>query len=163
MAKRDLSELATGALVLSVAVAFMGYAVAHTGRSSGSGYTLHARFDSISGVTVGSDVRMAGVKIGMVTQAAIDPGTYQAIITFTVRDDLRLPKDSSAEISSDGLLGAKVLSLAPGGDAKMLADGGEITITQSAVSLEELLGKFIFSVSDLSTNVQKSLREQPAK
>ena len=75
-----------------------------------------------------------------------------------------MPEDSSAEIASDGLLGGKVLALVPGGSEKMLANNGRITITQSPASLEQLLGKFIFNVSDLSSNVQKSLKEnQPAK
>jgi phospholipid/cholesterol/gamma-HCH transport system substrate-binding protein len=162
MAQRN-SEVLAGAAVLLVAAGFLGYAVAHSGRSTVSGYSLHARFDRVDGVSVGSDVRLAGVKIGTVTQVSVDPKSYQANVVFSVRDDLRLPKDSSAEISSDGLLSGNVLSLVPGGDERMLADGGEITITQSAVSLEQLLGKFIFSVSDLSSNVQKSLREQAPK
>ena len=162
MAKRNLSELFAGAVVLVVAIGFLGYAVAHTGRTTVSGYTLHARFDRVDGLAIGSDVRLAGVKIGTVKSALIDPKTYQAVVTFSVENNLRLPKDSSAEITSDGLLGGKFLSLVPGGDEKMLADGGEVTITQSAVSFEQLLGKFIFSVSDLSSNVQKQLQQNKA-
>jgi len=162
VAQRNLSELLAGAVVLAVAVGFLGYAVANTGRTPSSGYKLHAAFERIDGLGVGSDVRLAGVKIGSIVETSVDPKTYQAQITFTVRPDVMLPVDSSAEIASDGLLGGKVLSLVPGGDDKMLKDGGRIQITQSAVSLEQLLGKFIFSVSDLSTNVQKSLRENQA-
>lgn len=162
MAQRNLSELVAGAVVLSVAIGFLGYAVANTGRSSSSGYLLSANFERIDGLNPGSDVRLAGVKIGRIVAARIDPKTYQAQITFSVQDDVKLPTDSSAEISSDGLLGGKVLSLVPGGDDKLLANGGRITITQSAVSLEQLLGKFIFSVGDLSSNVQKSLKENQA-
>ena len=160
MAQRNLTELLAGAVVLVVAVGFLGYAVANTGRSTGSGITLNARFDRIDGLAIGSDVRMAGVKIGTVRSAAIDPKTYQAVVTFTVQSGLHLPKDSSAEIASDSLLGGKILALVPGGDEKMLADGGTVTITQSSVSFEQVLGKFIFSVSDLSANVQKSLDQK---
>ncbi len=163
MAQRNLTELFTGAVVLVVAAGFLGYAVANTGRTNITGYTLRAKFDRIDGLAIGSDVRLAGVKIGSVTQAGIDPKTYQAMVTFSVQGHLRLPKDSSAEITSDGLLGGKFLSVVPGGDDKMLADGAEVTITQSAISFEQLLGKFIFSVNDLSSNVQKSLREQAPK
>jgi phospholipid/cholesterol/gamma-HCH transport system substrate-binding protein len=159
VAQRNLSELAAGAVVLVVAVGFLGYAVANTGRSTVSGYHLHAKFDRIDGVGVGSDVRLAGVKVGSVTSTGVDPKTYQAQVTFTVMASLRLPVDSSAEVASDSILGGKVLSLVPGGDEKMLADGGEVTITQSAVSLEQLLGKFIFNVGDLSSNVQKMLKQ----
>ena len=73
---------------------------------------------------------------------------------------MRLPVDSSAQVTSDGLLGGKFLALVPGGDDKMLPDGGEVTITQSALSLEDLLGKFIFNVADLSSNVAKSLDQK---
>ena len=163
MAQRNLSEFLAGAVVLVVAAGFLGYAVANTGRATVGGYTLRAKFDRIDGLAVGSDVRLAGVKIGTVTQAGIDPKTYQAVVTFSVLASLRLPRDSSAEVTSDGLLGGKFLAVVPGGDDKMLADGAEVTITQSAVSFEQLLGKFIFSVSDLSGNVQKSLREQAPK
>ena len=159
MAQRQLTELLAGGVVLAVAVGFLGYAVVNTGRTATSGYTLNASFDRIDGLGPGSDVRVAGVKVGRITSAGIDPKTYQANIQFTVQSDLKLPTDSSAEISSDGLLGGKVLSLVPGGDSKMLADGGKLQITQSAVSLEQLLGKFIFNVGDLSSNVQKSLQQ----
>jgi phospholipid/cholesterol/gamma-HCH transport system substrate-binding protein len=159
VAQRNLSELVAGAVVLVVAASFLGYAVANTGRTTVSGYTLHAKFDDIAGISVGSDVRLAGVKVGSVTATRVDAQTYQAGVTFTVMSSLRLPTDSSAQITSDSMLGGKVLTLVPGGDEKMLADGGEVTITQGAVSLEQLLGKFIFNVGDLSSNVQKMLRE----
>jgi phospholipid/cholesterol/gamma-HCH transport system substrate-binding protein len=163
MAGRNLSELLAGAAVLVVAVGFLGYAVASTGRTSSSGYTLHASFERIDGLGPGSDVRIAGVKVGRINTAVIDPKTYQAQIAFTVQQDIQLPTDSSAEVTSDGLLGGKVLQLVPGGSDKMLANGGRITITQSAASLEDLLGKFIFNVGDLSSNVKASLKEnQPA-
>jgi phospholipid/cholesterol/gamma-HCH transport system substrate-binding protein len=159
MAGRNVTELLAGAVVLAVAVGFLGYAVANTGRTTTSGITLNASFERIDGIGPGSDVRLAGVKVGRITSTTIDPATYQAHVKFTVDSSIKLPSDSSAEIASDGLLGGKVLSLVPGGSDKMLADGGKLQITQSAVSLEQLLGKFIFSVSDLSSNVAKSLKE----
>ncbi len=149
MASRSLSEVATGAVVLLVAVGFLAYALAETGRSSFAGYRLTAKFDRIDGMSVGSDVRLAGVKVGSVASARIDPLTYLAVVTLSIDPSVRLPKDSSAEITSDGLLGGKYMALVPGGDPTMLTDGQAITITQSAVSLEQLLGKFIFSVTDM--------------
>jgi phospholipid/cholesterol/gamma-HCH transport system substrate-binding protein len=162
MAQRNVSELVAGAVVLVAAAGFLGYAVTHTGRGATSGYTLHASFDRADGLAAGSDVLVAGVKVGRIVSTDVDPKTYQAQITFTVRPDVRLPIDSSAEIGSDGLLGAKELTLVPGGEENMLADGGRIQITQSAVSLEQLLGKFIFNVGELSSNVEKSLKEKQA-
>ena len=154
MARRNAAEVAAGAVVLLVAAGFLAFAVAHSGRSAVSGYTLHASFDRIDGLPVGSDVRIAGVKIGNVTSETINPKTYLANVGFTVADTIRLPKDSSAEITSESLLGGKYLSLVPGGDEQMLPDGGTVTITQSSVSLEELLGKFIFSVTDMVNAVK---------
>lgn len=152
MAKRNAAELLAGAVVIAAAVGFLGYAVANTGRSTGGGYVLHARFDRIDGLGIGSDVRIAGVKVGSVSSTGIDPQTYQAQVAFTVAGGLKLPKDSSAAVVSDGLLGGKYLSLEPGGDTAMLADGGAVTITQSSISLEQLLGKFIFSAGNLGSS-----------
>jgi phospholipid/cholesterol/gamma-HCH transport system substrate-binding protein len=151
VAQRNLVETVAGAIVLVVAIGFLGYAVANTGRTPVTGYSLHARFDHIDGLAMGSDVRIAGVKVGSVMSARVDPQTYQADVTFTVQNAVKLPSDSSAEVTSDGLLGGKYLSLVPGGDEQMLPAGGTVTITQGSVSLEQLLGKFIFSVTSLAS------------
>jgi phospholipid/cholesterol/gamma-HCH transport system substrate-binding protein len=150
MGRHGVAETLTGALVLVVAVAFLAYAVAHSGRTGGSGYSLQARFDHIDGLAVGSDVRIAGVKVGTVTQEEVDPKTFVAVVGMTVRNDIQLPKDSAASIVSESLLGGKYISLSPGGDDTDLKPGQTIAITQSSVSLEELLGKFIFSVTSLN-------------
>jgi len=156
MPRRSIAEVLTGAVVLLVAAGFLAYAVAHSGRSTSTGYSLYARFDHIDGLNVGADVRVAGVKIGSVTSEKIDPKTYLAVVGFSVRDDVKLPKDSSAEITSESLLGGKYLSLSPGGDEAMLQPSQTITITQSSVSLEALLGKFIFSASNLASSTKGS-------
>jgi phospholipid/cholesterol/gamma-HCH transport system substrate-binding protein len=152
MPRRNLAEVLIGAVVLLVAAGFLVYAIAHSGRSGASGYQLYARFDRIDGLAVGGDVRVAGVKVGSVDSTAIDPKTYQAVVGFTVRDDIRLPKDSSAVITSESLLGGNYLALAPGGEEAMLQPGQTITITQGSINIEELLGKFIFSASSLATS-----------
>jgi phospholipid/cholesterol/gamma-HCH transport system substrate-binding protein len=150
MARHGALEIVTGAAVLVVAAGFLGYAVAHSGRSVGGGYTLHARFEHIDGLAPGSDVRIAGVKVGTVTSEQIDPKTFEAVVSFTVRDDVHLPKDTGAEITSESLLGGKYINLSPGGDEATLKPGQTITVTQSSISLEQLLGKFIFSVTTLN-------------
>lgn len=150
MASRGIAEVMTGGAVLVVALGFLGFAVVHSGRSTGTGYDLTAKFDHIDGLNVGADVRIAGVKIGSVTDQRIDPATYLAVVTLKVSDGIQIPKDTSAEITSESLLGGKYLSLTPGGETTVLKPGQAITITQSAVSLEQLLGKFIFSVTSLN-------------
>jgi len=149
MASRGTAEVLTGACVLLVAVGFLVFAVAHSGKTASAGYQLHARFDHVDGLIDGADVRIAGVKVGRVIGMVVDPKTFLADVTITVRDDIQLPKDSSAEIASESLLGGKFVNLSPGGDAADLAPGATITITQSSVSLEQLLGKFIFSAASL--------------
>jgi phospholipid/cholesterol/gamma-HCH transport system substrate-binding protein len=162
MARRNAAEVVVGAGVLLVAAGFLAYAVAHSGRSASAGYPLTARFDHIDGLSVGADVRLAGVRVGSVTGTRIDPQSYLAVVTLSVQDGLQLPKDSSAEIDSESLLGGKYISLSPGGDAAMLQPGQAITITQSSVSLEQLLGKFIFSVTDMVNAVKSSTSSTPA-
>ena len=93
----------------------------------------------------GGDVRLSGIKVGKVLSQELDPQTYRAQVTFSVRNGIELPSDSSAAIVSSGLLGGKYLSLVPGGDDRVLTDGGEITLTQSSVNLEDLIGRYIFS------------------
>jgi phospholipid/cholesterol/gamma-HCH transport system substrate-binding protein len=149
MGRHGIAETLTGAIVLVVALAFLAYAVAHSGRTTGTGYDLQARFEHIDGLAVGGDVKIAGVKIGTVTGERIDPKTFAAIVSMTVQDYLKLSKDTGASITSESLLGGKYISLSPGGDEEDLKPGQTITITQSSVSLEELLGKFIFSVTSL--------------
>jgi phospholipid/cholesterol/gamma-HCH transport system substrate-binding protein len=156
MARRNVAEVLAGLLVLIVAAGFLAYALATSGAASVPGYMLSAEFDRIDGLTVGSDVRMAGVKVGSVTSTSIDPKTYLADVGFTVQKDIQLPTDSSASIASQSLLGGKYLALVPGGSETMIAPGGHVTITQGSVSLEDLLGKFIFSVTDLVSSLQKS-------
>ena len=97
-----------------------------------------------TGWTSGGDVRISGIKVGKVLGQELDPPTYRAQVTFSVRNGIELPADSSAAIVSSGLLGGKYLSLVPGGDDRLLKDGGEITLTQSSVNLEDLIGRYIF-------------------
>jgi len=150
MAGRGIGEVLTGGAVLLVAVGFLGFAVAHSGRTASTGYKLHASFDHIDGLNPGADVRIAGVKVGSVLDMRVDPKTFLAEVTLSVNDKIHLPRDTAAEVTSESLLGGKFLNLSPGGDARDLQPGATITITQSSVSLEQLLGKFIFSAASLT-------------
>ena len=150
MKRRSLAETAAGGVVLLVAAAFLVFAMTNSGRGglSGPAQTLTARFDRIDGLAPGADVRIAGVKVGSVAEQRIDPQSFLAVLTLRIDASLRLPSDSSAEIASEGLLGGRFVSIVPGGADRLLANGGQITITQSAVSLESLLGRFIFSMTE---------------
>jgi phospholipid/cholesterol/gamma-HCH transport system substrate-binding protein len=152
MKGRSLAEVLTGAMILCLAAGFLVYAVVQGGRAPQSaGIALTAEFDRVDGLNPGADVKIGGVKIGSVSDLRIDPRTFQAVVTLRVRSDLALPADSSAEVSSEGLLGGKYVSIVPGGADRLLRDGGRITETQGSVSLESLLGRFIFSVTQMNT------------
>jgi len=152
MNRQRLAEIMTGIVVISVAVLFLGYAMVQGGRvpGGGGGLSLTASFDRVDGLNPGADVRIGGVKVGSVTDLRIDPQSFLAVITMNVRSDLRLPRDSSAEIQSEGLLGGRYVGIVPGGADAVLADGGRITETQGSISLESLLGRFIFSVTQMN-------------
>ena len=164
MKGRSLAEVATGGIVLAVAAVFLGYAILHSGRGAvnADGMQLSAGFDKIDGLSNGADVRIAGVKVGTVTDSRINPQSFAAELTLKVDRTLKLPQDTSAEITSEGLLGGKYVSLVPGGSDKLLADGSRITETQGSVSLESLLGRFIFSVTQMNSGSDKSGEQQGA-
>jgi phospholipid/cholesterol/gamma-HCH transport system substrate-binding protein len=163
MARHNAIEVAAGAVVLLIAAGFLTFVASNTGRTSLSGMPVSALFDNVGAISSGADVRISGVKVGSVTGVAIDPQSYRARIGMTVQRDIKLPADSSATISSSGLLGGAFITLQPGGDEKMLQDGGQITITQSATNLEDLLGKFIFNVGSLADASQKQLQRDQAQ
>ena len=152
---RAAIEFLTGLLVLVALAGLLALALLGSGRKSEAGYRLVARFAHIDGLSVGSDVRLAGVTVGQVVSERVDPASYQAEVAFTVRDGIRLPTDSSAIVTSDSLLGGKYLALEPGGADQVLKPGGRVTLTQGSISLEQLLSKFIFSVTDAMSAQKK--------
>ncbi len=146
--QNSVVETLIGAAVLAVAVLFLLFAYSGTGIGGISGYEVSAKFGRVNGVTVGSDVRMSGVKIGTVSGIEIDPQDYGAITHLTIGDELQLPDDSSVRITSDGLLGSQYVSIDPGGSQTMIEPGGEIKYTQGAIDLIGLLGRTIFGGDD---------------
>lgn len=140
----NATEVAVGGAVLAVAIGFLVYAAQATGLGSTAGsYELRAAFRSVEGVKLGTDVRMAGVKVGTVTGLSLNPDTFMAEARFTVRDGILLPDDSTVLISSEGLLGGNFVEITPGGSPFNLQPGAEIEDTQGAVSLTTLLMKFV--------------------
>jgi phospholipid/cholesterol/gamma-HCH transport system substrate-binding protein len=108
-------------------------------------YRVEARFDNIGGLKVRGPVRSAGVLVGRVAEIHFDNERYQAKVTLALDQRYKWPKDTSASILTSGLLGETYVGLEAGGDDKTLAAGDRITITQSAVVLEKLIGQFLFS------------------
>ncbi|MAZ21781.1 outer membrane lipid asymmetry maintenance protein MlaD [Roseovarius sp.] len=138
------TEVAVGGIVLAAAVGFLVYAGQLTGFASTSqGYPLHASFRSADGVDLGTDVRMAGVKVGRVTALDLDPETFRARATFTVQEGIELPDDSAISIASEGLLGGNFVEILPGGSPFAFEPGDTVEFTQGSVSLISLLMKFV--------------------
>jgi phospholipid/cholesterol/gamma-HCH transport system substrate-binding protein len=100
-------------------------------------------FTWLRGEQVGTDVRIAGVKVGSVIDQHFDPKAYQAVVTIEVDDEVKLPKDTSAVVTSDGLLGDNYILLNIGGDPEMLAAGDRIRNVQGAINLADLINKFV--------------------
>jgi len=147
--KQNLVETLLGAFVLVVAIFFFiyGSGKANVGDSSG-GYVVKAQFTDIGSLNQGDSVKISGVPVGTISAIDLDPVLYNAVVSMTINKNVELPYDTAARISSEGLLGGTYLALDVGGDTEMLANGDSIAITQSAQNLEQLLGKFIFSLQD---------------
>lgn len=145
-ASEPRAELVAGGLVLAVALGFLGWAA--SGRMMpGSGYEVTASFPDVDGVTVGTEVRLAGVPVGRVAAITLNRQTYMADAVLRLPQDVLLPSDSAAIIQSDGLLGGAYIQIQPGGSMDNLAPGDEIEDVQGAVSLLQLMMKFVDSQS----------------
>lgn len=145
---RRFAETAVGAVVVAIAVWFLVFAYNSGDFRPVAGYALTAKFNSVGGLAPGNDVRIGGVKIGSVLDQRIDAADFRAVIVFSVRSDLKLPEDTVAAITSDGLLGGKYLRLEPGSAKAMLAANGALKNTRDALSLEDMLGRAIFLLSE---------------
>lgn len=140
----NMTEVLTGGGVLAVAAAFLIY-MAQVGDIGGgkSGATYTASFRSAEGIGVGTDVRLAGVKVGSVLDMDLDPQTFRAETVLSVSPEVTLPEDTAVVISSEGLLGGSFVELLPGGSVFTLEPGSEILDTQSSISVVQLLLKFV--------------------
>jgi phospholipid/cholesterol/gamma-HCH transport system substrate-binding protein len=146
----NTTEVLVGAGVLAAAIGFVVYAGQVSGFSGGgsASYPLEASFRSLEGVNVGSDVRLAGVKVGTVSEVILNPETFRADTTVTLNSDIEIPDDSAIIISSEGLLGGNFVEIVPGGSPFFFEPGDQIEDTQGAVSLISLLLKFVGGASE---------------
>lgn len=142
-AAAERAELVVGAAVLAVAAGFLAWSTGFLADAGRGSYPLVASFPNVDGVETGTEVRLAGVRVGRVAQVTLNPQTYYAEAELRVPDTIVLPTDSAALIQSDGLLGGAYIELQPGGADEMLAPGDEIEDVQGAVSLLGLMMKFV--------------------
>jgi phospholipid/cholesterol/gamma-HCH transport system substrate-binding protein len=148
MNKKSIEVLVGLFVVLGgLALVFLALKAANLGSfaSGGDTYQLSARFDNIGGLKARAPVRSAGVNVGRVTSIALDPKTYQGVVTLEIGKGVDFPRDSSAKILTAGLLGDQYIGIEPGADEKNFAPGETIKQTQSAVVLENLIGQFLFN------------------
>ena len=146
--KQTTTETLIGAIVIIAGIGFFTFAYTASGIGRGEdGYRLIVAFQNAEGVHPGTDIRMSGVKIGTVVAQNLDPKRYQAMVTLAIDKTIRLPEDTSAKITSDGLLGEKFIALEAGGAPVMLRDGDHILYSQGAIDLWTLIGRALFDKS----------------
>ena len=142
-------EIGTGLFVLLGLAALFFLTTQTTGSENFSGsdyYTVTARFDNVGSLKDRAPVAMSGVTIGRVTGIRFDPDPLDAEVTFIIDSQYdRIPDDSDASILTSGLLGSQYIGLQAGGSDLFLKDGGEIEFTQSAIVIETLISKYLFS------------------
>lgn len=150
-------ELSVG-IFMVIGLAAVAYLTLKLGAGSligGDSYLVESRFANAGGLHSGSNVQLAGVTIGRVEAVRIDPADFSAIATLRLRSGLRLPSDSMASIKTSGLIGDKYVSISPGADETSLQPGTRITMTESSVDLESLIGKMAFGTVHSSDTDKK--------
>jgi phospholipid/cholesterol/gamma-HCH transport system substrate-binding protein len=144
MASEQWTETGIGALVLAAAASFLVYALAHAGGFGGAhGYEVSAKFGEVGALAPGSDVRVAGVKVGTVSRIDLDPKTYMAKASMIIDSNIQLPTDSTVKITQDSLLGGEHLAIEPGGSLDNMKAGSQFQNVQGAVDLFGLIGQVL--------------------
>lgn len=142
----DAVETLIGAAVIAIAVVFVVFTYRSTGQTVG-GYELIANINRVDGIAVGTDVKLAGVKVGAVTALTLNPKNYLVAVHMNMQPGVQIPDDSSVMITQSGLLGSSYVAIAPGGSDKMLAPGGVFRNAQGALDMMGLINKFVGSGS----------------
>ena len=152
--KNNMLEFIVVAFVIICAALFFTTAYKYSAKqnNSANSYDLYASFDRADGISVGSEVKIAGIIIGYVQEAKLDLKNYNAKIRLNIENNIKIPLDSSANIISDGLLGGKFIDITIGGDEGYLIPGGFIKYTTSSMNLENLIGKMVFGKDGAKAN-----------
>lgn len=159
---RSIFETILGGVVLLVAAAFLFMAYQKNDTGPSDGYELKANFSRIDGLRAGADVMMSGVKVGTVKSQGLNPATYMAELVLGINGNIKIPADTVALIASEGLMGGKYISLEVGGDENVLKPGDRLQYTQTAPSLEQLIGQVIFSAGDKKEGDKPAAPAAPA-
>jgi len=160
--RENIGEALVGLLVVLFAIWFVWFAWQKTGGGAkANAIHVTALFPNSTGVNVGSEVRVAGMKVGTVADQILDPQSYQVKMVLALDPAVKLPADSSAAITSEGILGATFVSLIPGGDPVPLKEGDTIADTQGAMDLMSMVGQFINKSGDSKSDDTSSETTKP--
>lgn len=146
--KHGLIETLIGLVVVCVALFFFVYMYNTSNQSKGrDGYILNAHFESIEGIVKGSDIKISGIKIGYVESIELDTTTFLANVKLQIDRAYEIPDDSRAIVTSSGLIGSRFINIIPGGAEELLQNNSNIKFTQSALNLEDLISKLMYSLT----------------
>ena len=146
--RSNIFETFIGAIVIILAVSFLFYSFSITDNNAEGTYNVNATFNRIDGIQIGSDVRLSGIKIGSVSKSSLNQTTYEAQLALIIDNSIKIPDDSSAKITMDGLLGSNYISIEPGGSEIYLSEDDYLLYTQGSVDLIGLVGEALFSVEE---------------
>ncbi len=141
-------ETIMGLVVLIIAVLFLAFAYRVSDLQVVKGYKLTAEFMKVGGLSIGSDIRINGIKIGTVTAQHLNNEDYTVNVEFSISADTKLPKDSVVAIVGDGLMGDKFVKIEPGKSNEYLKDGDSFAKTKDFKTLEDMVGEIIFMITD---------------
>lgn len=149
---KSVIESLVGALVLAVAVVSILAVFQSSDTQRVAGYQLTANFDNAEGLSTGTDIRLAGIKIGSVAAQRVDPESFEAAVTFNIDAGVELPADSTARVVPDGLLGGTFIEITPGSAEAMLQPGGAFENTRGAINVVELISQIVSLAVDATAN-----------
>ncbi len=154
--KREMMEIAAGIVVLIIAAAAVGLAFSSSGVQSVAGYEIEAEFDNVSGVNLGTEVRLSGVKVGTVVGKSLADDGDLALLTLSIGADYRIPEDSRVRILPEGLLGSSYVQLEPGGALEDMEPGSFVSYdrTQGAINVVDLLSRFVVQGAEAASQDQ---------
>ncbi|PCJ29853.1 MAG: outer membrane lipid asymmetry maintenance protein MlaD [Rickettsiales bacterium] len=146
--KHSAVETLVGFLVILVATGFFifAYNTSNVAKAANS-YAIFANFQNIDGITDGADVKLSGIKVGYVENVTLEEETYFATVKLRIDSNVDIPKDSRAIVSTSGLLGGKYIRINPGPSDYNIPDSGKIIFTQSALNIEDLIAKLMYSLT----------------
>jgi phospholipid/cholesterol/gamma-HCH transport system substrate-binding protein len=142
MQQNNIAESLIGAAVVAIALVVAALAYYRTGSAGPSGYEINAKLSKADGLAVGTDVRLAGIKVGTVSDLTLDPRTYLVTVHMNIQHDVQLPVDSSILVTQAGFLGGQYLSITPGGEDKMMTAGAYFENAQGSIDVMGLVGRF---------------------